>query len=198
MLLKKRSGCPVAISAKRARGIDILFQSGCDIVVADDGLQNLSLPRDLEVVVIDGLRGFGNGRLLPAGPLREPIARLDSVDLVLSSDRLSGLDQNEFLWRNSPCGSSICPIRENQGHQTFWISIPIVNAVCGIGNPLSFQRTLHAIGLETNLLSFPDHYSFLEEDLLFVNQNPVVVTEKDMVKMRDLNIDLANFLVLGD
>ena len=102
LLLKRRSGCPVAISAKRARGIDILLQSGCDIVVADDGLQNLSLPRDLEVVVIDGLRGFGNGRLLPAGPLREPIARLDSVDMVLSSDCLSGLDQKEILLEKKP------------------------------------------------------------------------------------------------
>ena len=196
LLLKKRSGCPVAISAKRARGIDILFQSGCDIVVADDGLQNLSLPRDLEVVVIDGLRGFGNGRLLPAGPLREPIARLDSVDLVLSSDRLSGLDQNEFLLEKQPMRFVNMSDSRELRPSDFMDKHPIVNAVCGIGNPLSFQRTLHAIGLETNLLSFPDHYSFLEEDLLFANQNPVVVTEKDMVKMRDLNIDLANFWYL--
>ncbi len=193
LLLKRRSGCPVAISAKRARGIDILLQSGCDIVVADDGLQNLSLPRDLEVVVIDGLRGFGNGRLLPAGPLREPIARLNSVDMVLSSDRLSGLDQNEFLLEKQPLRFVNMSNSGELKPSDFLEKYPVVNAVCGIGNPLSFQRTLHAIGLETNLVSFPDHYSFLEEDLFFANQNPVVVTEKDMVKMRDLNIDLANF-----
>ena len=193
LLLKRRSGCPVAISAKRARGIDILLQSGCDIVVADDGLQNLSLPRDLEVVVIDGLRGFGNGRLLPAGPLREPIARLNSVDMVLSSDRLSGLDQNEFLLEKQPLRFVNMSNSGELKPSDFLDKYSQVNAVCGIGNPLSFQRTLHAIGLETNLVSFPDHYSFLEEDLFFANQNPVVVTEKDMVKMRDLNIDLANF-----
>ena len=196
LLLKRRSGCPVAISVKRTRGIDILLQSGCDIVVADDGLQNLSLPRDLEIVVIDGLRGFGNGRLLPAGPLREPIARLNSVDMVLSSDRLSGLDQNELLLEKQPLRFVNMSNSGELKPSDFLDKYPLVNAVCGIGNPLSFQRILHTIGLETNLVSFPDHYSFLEEDLFFTNHNPVVVTEKDMVKMRDLNIDLANFWYL--
>ena len=139
--------------------------------------------------MIDGLRGFGNGRLLPAGPLREPIARLNLVDMVLSSDRLSGLDQNEFLLEKQPLRFVNMSNSGELKPSDFLEKYPVVNAVCGIGNPLSFQRTLHAIGLETNLVSFPDHYSFLEEDLLFANPNPVVVTEKDMVKMRDLNID---------
>ena len=196
LLLKKRSGCPVAISAKRVRGVEVLLQSGCDIVVADDGLQNLSLPRVLEVVVIDGLRGFGNGRLLPAGPLREPITRLNTVDLVLSSDRLSGFHEDEFLLEKQPLRFVNMSNSGELKPSDFLDKYPVVNAVCGIGNPSSFQRTLHAIGIETDLMSYPDHYSFLEDDLLFANHNPVVVTEKDMVKMRDLNIDLANFWYL--
>ena len=109
---------------------------------------------------------------------------------------MSGLHENEFLLEKQPVRFVNMSNSGELKLSDFLEKYPVVNAVCGIGNPLSFQRTLHAIGLETNLLSFPDHYSFLEEDLFFANQNPVVVTEKDMVKMRDLNIDLANFWYL--
>ena len=87
--------------------------------------------------------------------------------MILSSDRLSGLDQNEFLLEKQPLRFVNMSNSGELKPLDFLDKYPLVNAVCGIGNPLSFQRTLHAIGLETNLLSFPDHYSFLEEDFFY-------------------------------
>ena len=91
VLLKNRLNCPVAIAADRMKALDFLQSENCDVVISDDGLQHHAMGRDVEIVVIDGVRGVGNGRLLPAGPLREPVSRLDHVDLVISNAQASGL-----------------------------------------------------------------------------------------------------------
>ncbi|HEV7986803.1 MAG TPA: tetraacyldisaccharide 4'-kinase, partial [Steroidobacteraceae bacterium] len=83
LLSHRRTGAPVAVGRNRVRAARLLLAGGVDVIVSDDGLQHLALARNFEIAVIDGERGFGNGYLLPAGPLREPRARIDSVDAVV-------------------------------------------------------------------------------------------------------------------
>ena len=86
VLLARRAGCPVAAGPDRLDAARALVErAGCDVILSDDGLQHLRLTRDVEIAVVDGERRHGNGRCLPAGPLREPVSRLGSVDLVVST-----------------------------------------------------------------------------------------------------------------
>jgi subfamily B ATP-binding cassette protein MsbA len=102
VMLKQKLQCPVAIAAERNSGIALLKQAGCDLVVADDGLQHYAMARDVEIAVVDAARGVGNGLLLPAGPLREPVERLSTVDLVISHGGASGLVPHEYTMQTVP------------------------------------------------------------------------------------------------
>lgn len=181
VLIAQRCLCPVAVSPKRAEAAEALVEhAGCDIVVSDDGLQHLALGRDIEIAVVDGVRRYGNGRCLPAGPLREPVRRLGSVDIVVSNGLAS---RGEFAMKYLPLPlrglrdeSVTCSLDDLHGEE--------VHAVAGVGNPERFFQTLRAHGLRLQRHPFPDHYAFKADDIRFGDGVPVIMTEKDAVKCR--------------
>ncbi|MGE0623069.1 MAG: lipid A export permease/ATP-binding protein MsbA [Pseudomonadales bacterium] len=199
-MLAARTGVPVVICRDRVRAVQTLLESHvCDLVVADDGLQHYALARDVEVALIDGHRGLGNRRLLPAGPLREPAERLDEVDWVVSSGRRSGTVPGEWLMTVEPLRFVGLGSAPDLSIDAFVDRFVNVNAVAGIGNPGRFLQTLKELGLQPLLNAYPDHHRFSGGELEFDNGWPVVCTEKDATKVRDLeNIpDNVWFLEVG-
>lgn len=178
VLLARRSGCVVVAGPDRvAAGRLAIDLSGGDILVSDDGLQHYRLARDLEIVLIDGTRGFGNGLCLPAGPLREPPTRLESVDLVLHKGGMGPghrmqLRPSDLLNLRDPTRRR--PLSDLSGQR--------VRAVAGIGHPESFFRQLEAAGLVVERWPYPDHHRYRPEDSTDWRGLPVVMTEKDAVK----------------
>lgn len=178
-LIRRRTGAAVAIGRDRARASALLPAHGVDVVIADDGLQNPSLARDVEIAVVDGQRRLGNGRLLPAGPLREPAARLSKVDFRVCNGgaaqpgevpmRLFG-DMAVAL----AAGEGARPLDAFAGRR--------VHAVAAIGNPRRFFDSLRAHGIEVVPHAFADHHAFVAADLAFDDEAPVLMTEKDAVK----------------
>ena len=181
-LLARRTRVPVYAGQDRvAAAQQLLAQHNCDVIVADDGLQHYHLNRDFEIALIDGTRGFGNGYLLPAGPLRELPDRLDEVDLVIASGKpwpgCAGVMELKpaalIRWDDSFLEN---PDFLPQGTQ--------VHAVAGIGSPARFAATLQQMGLEPQMHAWPDHHNFDGSEVQFDDDHPVIVTEKDGIKLR--------------
>ena len=178
-LLRRRSGVALAIGRKRVAAARLLLDTGVDVIVADDGLQNPALARDIEICVIDGQRRFGNGLMLPAGPLRESTARLDAVDFIICNGvtprgdeipmRLEG-DQAQRLDERA----------ESRNLSGF--SGSKVHAVAAIGNPQRFFDSLRAFRIEIIEHAFGDHHALTKGDLAFDDDLPILMTEKDAVK----------------
>jgi len=190
-MLADQTGVPVVADPDRPRGAAKLLAAGCDILVSDDGLQHLALGRDLELVVVDGARGFGNGRCLPAGPLREPLSRLASVDAVV----INGVAANGEPAVTPPAGAfamTLAPTawrRLVTGERRPLAPRPFtgpVHAVAGIGRPARFFETLAELGVEAMAHPFGDHHAYRAEELAFGDSRPLVMTAKDAVKCRDL------------
>jgi tetraacyldisaccharide 4'-kinase len=180
VLLAQRTGCPVVVDPDRVRGGRwLLGQMHCDLFVADDGLQHHRLDRDLEIAVVDGERRFGNGLLLPAGPLREGRGRLRTVDLVVANGGVPHAGEHRMALR----ARAIRPLARPDAEQPIdaWRGRR-VHALAGIGNPERFFRMLRELGLEVDPLPFPDHHAFTAADLDPPGDGPVLMTEKDAVK----------------
>jgi tetraacyldisaccharide 4'-kinase len=187
VLIARRTGCPVVVDANRGRGADMLVQDGADLVIADDGLQHYALARDYEICVVDGARGLGNGALLPAGPLREPVSRIGEVDQVLINGRQrkrqealpTGL-QNAIEFRLAANearrlnGSLSRPLERFAG--------TTVHAVAAIGNPDRFFDMLRGQGIQVIEHAHADHARLLPGDLDFADNFDILMTEKDAVK----------------
>jgi tetraacyldisaccharide 4'-kinase len=180
VLLARRSGCPVVAGPDRVAAGALALSGGdlVDILLADDGLQHYRLARDIEIAVVDGARGLGNGRCLPAGPLREPRGRLTRVDLVLTN----GDDVGDGYRMRLVPGAAV-KLRDPE------VSRPIagfigrrVVAVAAIGNPERFFAMLRGLGLEVEGRAYTDHYLFAPSDLADWPTGPVLMTEKDAVK----------------
>ena len=182
VLIAKRCGCPVVAGRDRvAAARSLLRRSGCDVVVSDDGLQHYRLARDLEIAVLDGQRRHGTGWCLPAGPLREPVSRLESVDFVVAK----GGDAREGEYRMELTGRTLRRVADDSvSIDVAELSSSPVHAVAGIGNPASFFARLEGLGLRIVPRAFPDHHPFRAEDLELGDERPVVMTEKDAVKCR--------------
>jgi tetraacyldisaccharide 4'-kinase len=185
LLIAGQTGCVVAVGADRVRAAKLLIDAGARAIVADDGLQHLRLGRDLEIGVIDGERGFGNGWLLPAGPLREPVTRLESVALVVQNGGDALRRAGALRMRLS--GSVLRAVSDDS------VSLPLdrlagrrVHAVAGIGNPQRFFASLRAAGCQVTEHAFPDHHRLRPRDLEFADDHPVLMTEKDAVKCRGI------------
>jgi len=179
VLLARRCDCPMAVGPDRVSAARALLEySDCDILVSDDGLQHYPLERDIEIAVVDGVRRFGNGHCLPAGPLREPRRRLEEVDLVVSNGPGGRL---EYPMRIRPG----VPRRLDDPGQSQPLEVfhgVTVHAVAGIGHPERFFDVLRRAGLQVQAHPFPDHHRFSAGDLDFGDGAPVFMTEKDAVK----------------
>ncbi len=182
VLLRRRTGVPVVVDADRVAAAQRLLELGADVIVCDDGLQHLRLARDFELVVIDGARGLGNGRLLPAGPLRESAARLETVDaIVINGEPKPGLLET-LRRRGAPrplfmrmVPSALEPVRGSGGATRRGSAVGTsargsagavrVHAVAGIGNPERFFDLLRSHGLDVMPHAFADHHAFTARDL---------------------------------
>ena len=185
-LLLARAGWPVAVAADRALAARMLIDANprCDVIVCDDGLQHYALARDVEVAVVDGGRGLGNGLRLPAGPLREPPARLASVDAVVV---LQPCDPRPDLGVPSFAATLAAkPFRRVNAPQLEraidGFTGTRVHALAGIGAPQRFFDTLAALGCVVDAHPYPDHHKYVASELAFDDSSPIVMTEKDAVK----------------
>lgn len=188
LMLARRTGVPVVVDRDRvAAALWLVEHHHCDIVISDDGLQHYRLQRDIEIAVIDGQRGLGNRRLLPMGPLREPVRRLHQVDFIVVNGTVTapvvipesipattamGLRATQLV--NLATAEAV-PVAQ-------WRGGPRVHAVAGIGNPARFFATLEGLGLTVIAHPFPDHHAFSAAELHFGDALPVIMTEKDAVK----------------
>jgi tetraacyldisaccharide 4'-kinase len=181
ILLARRSGCPVWIGPDRVQVAATLRAQHPDVnvLVLDDGLQHYRMRRDVEIAVVDA-RGFGNGFLLPAGPLREPGVRLKTVDAVVSHG-FSGV-KGFSMSLQGDTAHRMTDARERQGLKSF--AGRKVHAVAGIGDPNRFFLHLGTAGIKVMPHPFPDHHRFSPRELEFGDEAPVMLTEKDAVKLR--------------
>jgi tetraacyldisaccharide 4'-kinase len=196
LLLARRSGVPVAVGRDRPAAAQLLIEAGCDVVVSDDGLQHEALARDCEIVVVDAARRFGNGRLLPAGPLRELPERLGSVDAVVvngtAGDTASDSAAMDSVFRGLKPFTMRLHAQEavavvGSGHQALAsFAGTTVHAVAGIGNPQRFFDLVRAVGIEVIAHPLADHAPITGADILFTDRRPVLMTEKDAVKCGSL------------
>lgn len=183
VLIARRTGVPVWIARRRTEAGRALLAAHpeVDVLIADDGLQHYALARDVEVAVVDGVRRFGNGLPLPAGPLREPPSRLDRVDAVV----VNGGEAGWLSTRAPVFRMDLEPVRlrslqrAERVLEPGWLAGRTVHAVAGIGHPERFFATLRALGAEVLPHPFPDHHPFSPRDL---PPPPLVMTEKDAVK----------------
>lgn len=178
LLLVRRSECPVVICIDRPAAVTTLLQkSDCDIVISDDGLQHYRLARDIEIAIVDSKRRFGNGQLLPAGPLREYQSRLSQVDFVIAHD---GKQEDEFIMHIMPY--QLSSLKTKRYYDIAAVPFGKVHAIAGIGHPERFFNTLENCGFDIIPHVFPDHYHFKPEDIDFDDSLPIIMTEKDAVK----------------
>jgi tetraacyldisaccharide 4'-kinase len=183
ILLARRSRVPVATGRNRPAAAQLLINAGCDVIVSDDGLQHYALQRDCEIIVIDGVRRFGNGRLLPAGPLRETPARIRRADAVVINGgdaEGDGAMRMRLLATNAVAMKygTAKPLREFSGQP--------VHAIAAIGNPQRFFTMLRAVGISVLEHPLPDHAKLGIDDISFPDDLAVLMTEKDAVKCRDI------------
>jgi tetraacyldisaccharide 4'-kinase len=187
VLLAKRTAAIVVAGPDRVAAARRAIERGAEVVLSDDGLQHYRLARDSEIVVIDGRRGVGNRRMLPAGPLREPVSRLAQADLRVVSWR----DGSARPLTPIPATIQACA-RLTQaialiGAETRSLEAfkgTRVHAVAAIGNPQQFFAALQEIGIEVAPHPLPDHAQPTADDIRFPDQLPVLMTEKDAVKCR--------------
>ena len=187
-LIARRTGCPVVVDPDRVAAVQrLLAREPCDVVLSDDGLQHYALARDIEIAVLDGDRGVGNGLQLPAGPLREPVSRLSEVDIVVANGSPTGLVSAEHTMTARPTAFQNLATGESLGPAEFRERVdgPVV-AICGIGNPRRFSRTLAEVGLAPSMRAFADHHPFTSADLEVPAGTWIVTTEKDAQRMRSL------------
>ncbi|HLX23274.1 MAG TPA: tetraacyldisaccharide 4'-kinase [Usitatibacter sp.] len=188
VLIALRSRVPVYVSHDRPAAARALLQAHpeVDVLVSDDGLQHYALARDVEIAVVDGERRFGNGLMLPAGPLREPVSRLASVDAVVVNGGWSDSIPGSRQFAMTLGGERFVALAGGQQLAPHEFALAArgrnVAAVAGIGYPERFFDHLARLGVSAKPLAFPDHHPFQAKDLKIPGAEIVVMTEKDAVK----------------
>lgn len=190
ILIFKRCRIPVVVGSDRVANAQKLIELGCNVIISDDGLQHYRLQRDVEIIVVDGKRLFGNGLLLPAGPLREGSWRLNSADIVIFNGESQTRGESSLMTlvatklRHLKTGKEISLAE-------FLVDNINVNAIAGIGSPQRFFDTLTHLGF--NLIKqqgFIDHKNFIPNDFnQFKGDLPLLMTEKDAVKCQEFAQD---------
>lgn len=177
VLLARVTGCPVVVCTDRVAAVGLAKRQGAGVAIADDGLQHYGLYRDVEIAVVDGARMFGNGRCLPAGPLREPVRRLQSVDAVLVNGAAAEFGRRFDLHIEHALrldGSETVRLSDFAGREVW--------GVAGIANPARFFSALRACGIEVREVPLADHGRVDLAGLINETALPVLMTEKDAVK----------------
>jgi tetraacyldisaccharide 4'-kinase len=181
LLMARRGLCPVWVGRDRVATATAALAAHpqCDVVLCDDGLQHYRLRRDVEIAVVDGVRGFGNGYLLPAGPLREPVARLATVDAVVVNGGAAASGQYAMRLGGAVFYQLTDP---NQTATAADFLHSNNHAVAGIGHPQRFFDHLRTLGLSFTPHPFPDHHPYSADDLAYADCDALLLTEKDAVK----------------
>ncbi len=179
-LIARATGAPLAIGNDRVSAARLLIDAGAiDVLIADDGLQHYRLCRDIDICVIDGSRRFGNGRLLPAGPLREPVGRAAAFAFRVCNGGTARAGEIPMTLPGDEAVSlATPPLRRKLGE----FAGTRVHAVAGIGNPARFFDQLRASGIDVIEHPFADHHAFAAADIHFGDDLPVLMTGKDAVK----------------
>jgi tetraacyldisaccharide 4'-kinase len=195
VMIARRTGCPVVVDPDRTEAAKYLLDNHqCDLLLSDDGLQHYALRRDLEIAVVDASRDLGNGLCFPAGPLREPPARLSEVDFVVinGSRAESSPDYPNQICMDLVPAAWINLHSQQEIPVDAWSKTRQVHGVAGIGNPNRFFDLLRGLGFDVIEHAFEDHRTYIESDLVFADQIPVIMTEKDAIKCRLLNRELMH------
>ena len=176
---------PFYIDKNRVRAVEKIIENhDCDVIISDDGLQHYKMKRDIEIAVIDGKRRFGNKLTFPAGPLRESIKRLSTVDFVVNNS--GPTEENEFLMSISP--SEFVHLKSGKSYGVEdWPMHNQVHAVAGLGNPGRFFDLLEKLGFDIVRHPYPDHHNFDSSDLFYLDHLPIIMTEKDASKCKDFD-----------
>jgi tetraacyldisaccharide 4'-kinase len=190
LMIRRRLSVPVAVAVRRAEAVRLL-EEDCEVIVCDDGLQHYALERDIEIAVIDGMRGFGNGRRLPAGPLREPPSRLEEVDAVVVNG--PGFDRPGAI-RMDLEPVAVVAFRDGARRPLADYAGREVVAAAAIGNPERFFAMLRAHGLSIETRSLPDHARFTPDLAGAGRGKPVLLTEKDAVKCNGVGWSDAGYV----
>lgn len=206
LLLATKTSCPVVIAPQRTKAIQYLLDKHhSQIIISDDGLQHYAMGRAIEIVVIDGLRGLGNGFLLPAGPLREDASRLKSANFIVVNGAPSSAKPSKqwkkildnplcpIVYRMELMPGKITSLMSGQSIPSLTALNDPVAAVAAIGHPQRFFATLDRLGVKFNAYPFADHHRFQPEDLK-VKEKTVLMTEKDAVKCQPFATDQMYFL----
>jgi len=185
-LIFQHTKCPIVVGPKRKNDIELLLEKfKCDVILSDDGLQHYALQRDIEICIVDAIKLYGNGWFLPAGPMRESLARLKQVDMVLSN----GGNDKMLSFKIIP---TICvPVVQNelQNIELKIFSGKTVHAVAGIGNPQRFFSMLEQYNIKVIPHAYADHHRYQLSDLVFNDDYSVLMTEKDAVKCGGLTLN---------
>jgi len=209
VLVARRDICPVVVGPDRGKAIDLLLsENDCNVILSDDGLQHYAMQRDVEISVVDAQRRHLNLFCLPSGPLREPVSRLKSVDMVmlhmtkeaallkdgeypdiLSKMGLSNIAKKLPTTKSEP--SDLCTMHLEQKSvrallDETQLNSGKVHAVAGIGHPQRFFNALRSAGFDVIEHPFDDHHQFMASDFDFDDDLPIVMTEKDAVKCESL------------
>jgi tetraacyldisaccharide 4'-kinase len=200
LMLKRRLGCPVFVSPSRRAAAQALEKTACDIIISDDGLQHYALARDIEICVFDGKRKWGNGQLLPMGPLREPITRIHRIPFLVingaenaRSYGQAALAQKSFSMRLQ--ADKLIRLHDGSEKVLTDLKGETLHAVAAIGNPERFFNTLEQAGITPLKHAFPDHHAYQPADLQFAGDAQatgeplIIMTEKDAVKCRAFNLE---------
>ncbi len=191
LLLARRLSCPLVIGAKRVEAVKtLLARSDCNVILSDDGLQHLAMGRTMEVIVVDGVRQFGNGFCLPAGPLREGTARLNTTPWVIYHSTDEQYEQRFFL--QPQCFRSVTQPEITRSLSAF--ADQSVAMITAIGYPQRFLKTLQDLHIRCEAHFFRDHHAYTRQELLAYEQKTLLMTEKDAVKCRHFPLQDAWYL----
>lgn len=185
MLIQKHTHLPVFVSKDRVLAAKALVKkyAKTDVILSDDGIQHYRLRRDLEVLVIDGTRKFGNGYLLPAGPLREFRSKLKTVDAIVCNHKK--VIDGSYLMKYK--GHFLINLKTNKKIHLNNLSLKNIHAIAGIGNPDRFFDYLKTFNIVFNSSAFQDHYKFSKKDFRDMNDKNIIMTEKDAVKCQQFS-----------
>lgn len=183
---------PIVIDADRSSAVNYLIaNNNIDIIISDDGLQHYKMQRDLEIVLMDSSRAFGNRLILPLGPLREPVSRCQTIDLLVKNGEVQIEPDIENLVNEQVVivAKQFVRLKDDEAVDLEYFTSRTVNAISGVGSPNRFYKTLKALCTINQTKTFADHYQFCENDFDDLNHSesveiPIIMTEKDAVKCK--------------